>query len=101
MYVDTVFEFYWFFCNCLVGCLSMINWTPAVLVDLYACVLHFCICTRSTQSSIFHMERRSRNTLIIIITIICCTVLLLILRVHVSPSFLHHRLSHDVHFSSC
>ena len=38
---------------------------------LYACVSYFCICTCSTQLSMFHMERRSRNTLIIIIIIIC------------------------------
>ena len=37
---------------------------------LYACVLYFCICTCSTQMTMFHMERRSRNTLIIIIIII-------------------------------
>ena len=42
-------------------------WTPAVLSVLYACVLYFCICTCSAQLSMFHMERRSRNTLIIII----------------------------------
>ena len=28
----------------------------------------FCICTYSAQLSVFHTERRSRNTLIIIIT---------------------------------
>ena len=32
---------------CLVGCFSMIIWTPAVLSVLYACVLYFCICTCS------------------------------------------------------
>ena len=35
--------------------------------NLGACVLYFCICTCSAQLSMFHMERRSRNTLIIII----------------------------------
>ena len=55
---------------CLVGCFSMITWTPAVLSVLYACVLYFCICTCSAQLSMFHMERRSKNTLIIIIIII-------------------------------
>ena len=49
----------------LVGCLSMIIWTHAVLGVLYACVLYFCTCTCSPQLSTFHMERRSRNTLII------------------------------------
>ena len=36
---------------------------------LYASVLYVCICTCSVQSSMFHMERRSRNTLIIIIPV--------------------------------
>ena len=48
----------------------MIIWTPAVLSVLYACVLYFCICTCSAQLTMFHKERRSRNTLIIIIIII-------------------------------
>ena len=70
MYVDTVFGFYVFgFFFCLVGCLRMIVWTPAVLGVLYACVLYFCICPCSAQLSMFHVERRSRNTLIIIIII--------------------------------
>ena len=55
---------------CLVGCFSMIIWTPTVLSVLYACVLYFCICICSVQLSMFHMERRFRNTLIIIIIII-------------------------------
>ena len=73
VYVDTVFGFYGYFFfflfNCLAGCLSMIVWTPAVLGVFYACVLHFCTCTCSVQLSMFHMERRSRNTLIITIII--------------------------------
>ena len=71
MCIDTVFGFYgyFFFNNCSVGCLSMIVWTPAVLGVLYACVLYVCICTCSAQLSMFHVERRSRNTLIIIIII--------------------------------
>ena len=60
-----------FFFNCLVGCLSTIVWTPAVLSVFYACVLHLCFCLCSAQLSMFHMERRSRNTLIII-TKFCC-----------------------------
>ena len=49
----------------------MTVWTHAVLGVLYACVLCFCICTCSTQLSMFHMERYSRNMrIIIIITII-------------------------------
>ena len=66
-YADTVFGFYGYSFLCLVGCFSMIIWTPAVLSVLYACVLYFCICTCSAQFSMFHMERHSRNTLIIII----------------------------------
>ena len=63
--------FYGYSFLCLVGCFSMTIWTPTVLSVLYACVLYnFCICTRSAQLSMFHMERLSRNTLIIIITII-------------------------------
>ena len=62
--------FYGYFL-CLVGCFSMIIWTPTVLSVLYASILYFCICTCSAQLSMFHMERRSRNTLIIIIIIIC------------------------------
>ena len=58
------------FFNCLVGCFSIIVWTPDDLSVLYACVLYFCICTCSAQLSMFHMERCSRNTLIIIIIII-------------------------------
>ena len=32
--------FFLFFYNCLVGCLSMIVWAPAVLVVLCVCVLY-------------------------------------------------------------
>ena len=39
VYLDTVIGFYFFVC--LVGCFSMIIWTPAVLSVLYAYVLHF------------------------------------------------------------
>ena len=63
VYVDVVFGFYGY----LFVCFSMIIWTPPVLSVLYACVLYFCICTCSAQLSVFHMEKRSRNTLIIII----------------------------------
>ena len=31
VYVDTVFGFYRYFLNCLVGCFSIIVWTPAIL----------------------------------------------------------------------
>ena len=56
VYVDTVFGFHGYFFNCLVSCLSMIVWTLTVLGVLYACVLYFCICTCSSQLSMFHME---------------------------------------------
>ena len=75
VYVDTVYWFYGYSFLCLAGCFSMIIWTPTGLSVLYACVLYFCICTGSTQLSMFHMERRSRNTLIIIIDITVCSVL--------------------------
>ena len=72
VYIDAVIEFYGYLFSthlyCLVGCLRMIVWTPAGV--LYACVLYFSICTCSAQLSMFHMERRSLNTLIIIIIII-------------------------------
>ena len=98
VYVDSVFGFYgYFFFYCVVRCLSMIVWTPAVLcvsnreclyqngVSLlytvykytiltgnprYACVLYFGICICSAQLSMLHMEKRFRNTLIIIIIMI-------------------------------
>ena len=66
---DIVLRFYvYFFFNCSVSCLSTIVWTPAALGVLYACVVHFCICTWSAQLSMFHMERHCRNMLIAIIT---------------------------------
>ena len=40
VYVDTVYGFLWVFVLCLVGCFSMIIWTPTVLSVLYACVLY-------------------------------------------------------------
>ena len=65
--VATVYGFYGYSFLCLVRRFDMIIWTPAVLSVLYyACVLYFCICTCSAQLSMFHMERRSRNTLIVI-----------------------------------
>ena len=74
VHIDTIFAFYVYIffkhLYCLVGCLSMIVWTHAVLGVFYVCVLYFCICICSMQLSMFHMERRSRNTLIIIINII-------------------------------
>ena len=67
VYIDMVFRFNGYFnihLYCLVGCLSMIVWTHAVLGVLYACVLYLCVFTCSLQFSMFHMERHSRNTLI-------------------------------------
>ena len=72
VYIDTISPFYGYILflythlYCLVGCLSMIVWTHAVLGVLYACVLYFCICSCSVQLSLFHMERRCRKTLMII-----------------------------------
>ena len=43
--------------------------TAAVLGDLYACVLYFCICTCSAQLSMFYMEMLSRNITIIIVIV--------------------------------
>ena len=59
----------WVFFLCLVRCFNMIIWTPAVLSVQYACVSYFCICTCSAQLSMFHMERRSKNTLMVVIII--------------------------------
>ena len=83
-YIHTVYWFYDYSFLCLTGCFSIIIWTPNVLSVLYACVLYFCICTCSEQLSMFHMERRSRNTLIIIIIsiIIIITTIYLCLIVH-------------------
>ena len=41
VYIEMIFGFHGFFFNCLVGCFSMIVWTPAVLSVLYACVFVF------------------------------------------------------------
>ena len=56
VYADTVYGFDGYSFLCLVGCFSMVIWTPAVLSVLYACVLYFCICTCSAQLSMIHME---------------------------------------------
>ena len=77
VYVDTVFGFYGVFFHCLVG-FSIIAWTPAVLSVLYTCVLHFCICTCSALLSMFHVERRYRNTLIITIIIIIIIIIVIV-----------------------
>ena len=60
----------------------MIILTPAVLSVLHACVLYFCICARSAQLSMFHMVRRTRNTLIIIIIIIITIIIIIIITTH-------------------
>ena len=41
VYVDTVYGFYGYSFLCLVGCFSMITWTPTVLSVLYACLSYF------------------------------------------------------------
>ena len=49
----------------------MVVWTPVLFWVSYRHVfLYFGICTHSAQLSMFHAERRSRNTIIIIILII-------------------------------
>ena len=48
----------------------MIVWTPTAFECLICMRFYFCIFTCSAQLSMFHMEKRSRNTLIIIIIII-------------------------------
>ena len=78
LYVDTVFGFYGYSFLCLVGCFSMIILIPAVLSVLYVCVSYFCICTCSAQLSMFHMKRRSRNTLIAIIIIVVIIIIIII-----------------------
>ena len=75
MYIDTIFAFYGYIffytlLYSLVGCLSMIVWTHAILGVLYAGVLYFCICNCSAQLSMCHMKKQSRNTLIFITIII-------------------------------
>ena len=48
----------------------MIVWTPTVF-ECLICMrfVFYCICSCSAQLSMFHMEKRFRNTLIIIITV--------------------------------
>ena len=61
--------------------------------------VYFCICTCSAQLSMFHMERRSRNTLIIIIIIIGTvtdrigtqTTVRLLRKIGLYPSLCNHR----------
>ena len=40
VYVDTVYSFYGYSILCVIGCFSMIIWTPTVLSVLYAWVLY-------------------------------------------------------------
>ena len=63
----------------LVVCLSMTVWTHAVFGVLYACVWHFCICTCSAQLSMFHTEKRSRNTLIIVVVVIITIIIMMMM----------------------
>ena len=80
MYIDTIFTFCGYVdfvllihLYCLLRCLSMTVWTHAVL----GIFLYFCICSRSAQLSMFHMERRSGNT--IIITIIMMMMMMIVI----------------------
>ena len=43
VYVDMVYGFYGHSFLFLVGCFSMIIWTPTVLNVFYACFFNFCI----------------------------------------------------------
>ena len=108
VYTDVKFAFYeyisFFFYHlyCLVGCLSMIVWTHAVLGVLYACVLYFCICICSAQLSMFYMESRSRNTTIIIIIIF---IIIIIIIFNITVSLWHwtkvHVILNSVHNEWC
>ena len=57
----------------------MIVWTPAVWGVLYACVLYFCICTCSAQSSMFHMEKRARNTLMMMMMMMMMIMMMMMM----------------------
>ena len=86
VYIDAVFGFYGYLffhthLYCLVGCLNIIVWTPAVFSVLYARALYFSICTCSAQLGVFHMERRSRNTLIVIIIINTIIIIIIIINI--------------------
>ena len=53
-YIDTVYGFlsvFFFCCCCLVGCFSMIIWTPTVLGVLHACVLYLHLFSATEQVS--------------------------------------------------
>ena len=71
MYIDAIFAlngyFFSFFLYpyLLLSWMFGHDWTHLLWVSIYACVLYFCICTCSARLNMFHMERRSRNTLII------------------------------------
>ena len=76
VYVDTVFGFHVFKLLCWMfqhDCLDTCCFE--CLIMLYACVLYFCICPYSAQCSVFHMERRSRSTLIVPFTNVCGLIL--------------------------
>ena len=77
VYVNTVYGFLWVFFLCLVGCFSMVIWTPTVLSVLHACVLYFCVCTCSAQLNMFHMERRSRNALIMMMMMMMMMIIMI------------------------
>ena len=66
VYVDTVYGFCGYSFSCLVGCFKHDYLDTCCFECLIFCVLYFCICTCSVQLSMFHMERRARNTLTIL-----------------------------------
>ena len=75
VYIDTVYGFYGYSFLCLVGCFSMIMWTPAVLSVLYACVLYFCLHLFSAIEHVSHGKALKKYVIIIIIIIIIIIML--------------------------
>ena len=71
----------------------MIVWTHAVFVVLYACIWYFCICTCSAQLSMFHTEKRSRNTLIIVVVVVIITIIIMMMMIMIIIILLIFKLS--------
>ena len=69
VYVDRVYGFLWVFFF-MRSWMFQHDYLDTYCFECHICMcLYFCFCTCSAQLSMFHMERRSRNTLIIIIII--------------------------------
>ena len=71
---------------CIISQTMWLHLLHGLLGVLYACVLYFCICTCSAQLSMFHMERRSRNTITTITLLYRCTCWVLCCTVAVTAS---------------